>query len=210
MPARACAALRASAHGRARDVHLPAAGIFSGRAGAPRPAGRLIRRSIPMRRSDREITDFQELITVMRGCDVCRLALHDEPYPYILPLNFGLEVDGETVRLYFHGANTGTKYDLIAKNPNVAFEMDRGHELILDDEHGNCTIRTRASSVRAASRSCRTRTKSARCACSCAVSCAGLSVFEGRHSRDDRPVPDRRAHDRQAGHRAGSGRPPAG
>lgn len=57
-----------------------------------------------MRRSDREITDFQELITVMRGCDVCRLALHDEPYPYILPLNFGLEVDGETVRLYFHGA----------------------------------------------------------------------------------------------------------
>ena len=65
-----------------------------------------------MRRSDREITDFQELITVMRGCDVCRLALHDEPYPYILPLNFGLEVDGETVRLYFHGASTGTKYDL--------------------------------------------------------------------------------------------------
>ena len=49
-----------------------------------------------MRRSDREITDFQELITVMRGCDVCRLALHDQPYPYILPLNFGLEVDGET------------------------------------------------------------------------------------------------------------------
>ena len=93
-----------------------------------------------MRRSDREITDFQELITVMRGCDVCRLALHDEPYPYILPLNFGLEADGETVRLYFHGANTGTKYDLIAKNPNVAFEMDRGHALILDDEHGNCTM----------------------------------------------------------------------
>ena len=36
--------------------------------------------------------------------DQSRLALHDEPYPYILPLNFGLEVDGETVRLYFHGA----------------------------------------------------------------------------------------------------------
>ena len=51
-----------------------------------------------------------------------------------------LAVDGETVRLYFHGANTGTKYDLIAKNPNVAFEMDRGHALILDDEHGNCTM----------------------------------------------------------------------
>ena len=93
-----------------------------------------------MRRADREITDFDELIAVMRGCDVCRLALHDEPYPYILPLNFGLEVDGGTVRLYFHGADTGTKYDLIARNPNASFEMDRGHELILDDEHGNCTM----------------------------------------------------------------------
>lgn len=81
-----------------------------------------------MRRADREITDFDELIAVMRGCDVCRLALHDEPYPYILPLNFGLEADGGTVRLYFHGADTGTKYDLIARNPNASFEMDRGKE----------------------------------------------------------------------------------
>ncbi len=151
-----------------------------------------------MRRSDREINDFQELITVMRGCDVCRLALHDEPYPYILPLNFGLEVDGETVRLYFHGANTGTKYDLIAKNPNVAFEMDRGHALILDDEHGNCTMtyerhRSGPHLGRAG------RGQGARAArAHGAVSCAGLSVFEGRHSRDDRPVPDCRAHDRQA------------
>ena len=151
-----------------------------------------------MRRSDREITDFQELITVMRGCDVCRLALHDEPYPYILPLNFGLEVDGETVRLYFHGANTGTKYDLIAKNPNVAFEMDRGHALILDDEHGNCTMTyesvigqgrisvvpdaDKERALRVLMRSIVRRT----------------SVFEGRHSRDDRHVPDCRAHDRQA------------
>ena len=28
----------------------------------------------------------------------------------------------------------------IAKNPLVSFEMDRGHALILDDEHGNCTM----------------------------------------------------------------------
>ena len=37
-------------------------------------------------------------------------------------------------------ADTGTKYDLIARNPNASFEMDRGHGLILDDEHGNCTM----------------------------------------------------------------------
>ena len=39
-----------------------------------------------MRRSDREITDFQELITVMRGCDVCRLALHAQDRAVRLPI----------------------------------------------------------------------------------------------------------------------------
>ena len=44
-----------------------------------------------MRRKDREITDFQELIAVMKKCDVCRIALNDSSgYPYILPLNFGI------------------------------------------------------------------------------------------------------------------------
>lgn len=50
-----------------------------------------------MRRKDREITDFHELIEIMKKCDVCRIALKDEDgYPYIVPLNFGLEVQGET------------------------------------------------------------------------------------------------------------------
>ena len=47
-----------------------------------------------MRRSDREITDEQELLQVISECDVCRLALNDEEVPYILPLNFGEEVSG--------------------------------------------------------------------------------------------------------------------
>ena len=47
-----------------------------------------------MRRSDREITDEQELLHVISECDVCRLALNDEEVPYILPLNFGEEVSG--------------------------------------------------------------------------------------------------------------------
>ena len=44
VPARAGAAIHPPAHRQARDVHVPAAGLFSGRAGAPRPAGRLIRK----------------------------------------------------------------------------------------------------------------------------------------------------------------------
>lgn len=42
-----------------------------------------------MRRKDREITDFDEMIKIIEKCDTCRLALNDEEYPYIVPLNFG-------------------------------------------------------------------------------------------------------------------------
>lgn len=93
-----------------------------------------------MRRSDREITDFQEQIEVMKRCDVCRLGLNAQEVPYILPLNFGMAVDGEQVVLYFHGAAEGTKHDLIARDNRVSFEMDCAHELILDDEKQTCSM----------------------------------------------------------------------
>ncbi len=93
-----------------------------------------------MRRSDREITDFDRMIEIMRQCDVCRLAINDGEYPYIVPLNFGMTVNERQVKLYFHGATEGTKLDLIAKNPRVSFEMDCAHELMLIEEGKNCTM----------------------------------------------------------------------
>lgn len=36
-----------------------------------------------MRRSDREVTKFSDIIAIIEKCDVCRLALNDEDYPYI-------------------------------------------------------------------------------------------------------------------------------
>lgn len=93
-----------------------------------------------MRRSDREITDFDEIVKIMEQCDVCRLALNDVGYPYILPLNFGLKVsDGETV-LYFHGAMEGRKYQLIQNDNRASFEMDCAHRLVTDPEKHTCTM----------------------------------------------------------------------
>ena len=93
-----------------------------------------------MRRSDREITDFDEIVEIIKKCDVCRLALHDEEYPYILPLNFGMRIEDGKIVLYFHGANEGKKYALIEKNNKVSFEMDCGHRLVMDDERMSCTM----------------------------------------------------------------------
>ena len=85
-----------------------------------------------MRRNDREITEFSEMTDVMKRCDVCRLALNDEEgYPYLLPLNFGMEETDGRVTLYFHGAKEGKKYDLIRKDARASFEMDCSHRLVL-------------------------------------------------------------------------------
>ena len=93
-----------------------------------------------MRRSDREIKDFDEIIKVINKCDVCRLAINDGDYPYIVPMNFGLNIEDGKVVLYFHCASEGKKLELLRKNNKVAFEMDCGHEFILNDEKMSCTM----------------------------------------------------------------------
>ena len=92
-----------------------------------------------MRRRDREITGFDEIVAIMEKCDVCRIALNDNGYPYILPLNFGMAVKNGVVELYFHGAMEGTKYDLIEKDNRAGFEMDCGHRLTAENADKSCT-----------------------------------------------------------------------
>ncbi|MCR4955187.1 MAG: pyridoxamine 5'-phosphate oxidase family protein [Lachnospiraceae bacterium] len=94
-----------------------------------------------MRRNDREITDRNEMIAVMEKCDVCRLAINDtNGYPYILPLNFGMEVTEDKIILYFHSALEGKKLDLFSRDKRVGFEMDRDHKLQYFKEKGYCTM----------------------------------------------------------------------
>lgn len=101
-----------------------------------------------MRRKDREITEFSEMIDVMKRCDVCRLALNDEEgYPYLLPLNFGLEEKDSSVTLYFHGAKEGKKYDLIRKDTKASFEMDCSHRLVLSEKEDGCQCTMEYESV---------------------------------------------------------------
>ena len=93
-----------------------------------------------VRRSDREVKDFDEIIKIVEKCDVCRLAFSDEEYPYIVPLNFGHQAEDGKLVLYFHGANEGKKYDLIEKNNRAGFEMDCSHRLIASLDSCSCTM----------------------------------------------------------------------
>lgn len=91
-----------------------------------------------MRRNDRAVTDPSEIIGIMARCEVLHLAIAAQPAPYLLPVNFGMEPDGMT--LYVHGAMEGTKYDLLAKNNHVGFEMECTNGLVLDEAGHNCTM----------------------------------------------------------------------
>jgi hypothetical protein len=93
-----------------------------------------------MRRTDREVKNFEDIVAIIKKCDVCRIALNNDGYPYILPLNFGLHVEGNKIELYFHGATEGTKYDLIEKDNRASFEMDCEHRLVMDTESCSCTM----------------------------------------------------------------------
>lgn len=77
-----------------------------------------------MRKSDREIRDYNEILRLLDECQTIRLALHDEPYPYVVPLSYGWEERDGKLFVYFHCAKEGKKLDLIAKNGNVCFEAD--------------------------------------------------------------------------------------
>lgn len=87
-----------------------------------------------MRRTDREITDPNEIYRIICKCESCTLALFDTDYPYAVPLSFGADFDGERFTLYFHSAPEGKKSELMRRNPHVAFSMDCSHEIVTNDK----------------------------------------------------------------------------
>lgn len=93
-----------------------------------------------MRRKDREIKDFDKILQIMRQCDSCVLALNDDGFPYMVPLNFGMNIEDGQLYLYFHCAMQGKKMDLIRKDNRATFEMDCDHNFILYDKRMSCTM----------------------------------------------------------------------
>ena len=78
-----------------------------------------------MRRSEREVTDINEIERILSEAQVCRIALVDGEFPYIIPMCFGYTLEGGELALYFHSAAQGKKIELLKKNSNAAFEIDK-------------------------------------------------------------------------------------
>lgn len=94
-----------------------------------------------MRRKDREVTGFSEIMKIVEQCEIVRLGLSDGDYPYIVPMNFAYEVKGEQLYLYVHGAMAGRRYELLTQNPVCSFEMDKPLYMDCITEMKNVTMR---------------------------------------------------------------------
>ena len=83
-----------------------------------------------MRRKDCEITDFQEMLEIIKKSDALRIGMVDEDgYAYIVPVNFGYELQGDDLKFYFHSALAGKKVGILRGSQKVSFELDTAHAL---------------------------------------------------------------------------------
>ncbi|MDR1604022.1 MAG: pyridoxamine 5'-phosphate oxidase family protein [Gracilibacteraceae bacterium] len=83
-----------------------------------------------MRRKEKEIIDVNAKMDLIKNCKVCRIGLADDTMPYIVPLNYGYDFDGNILTLFFHSANVGKKMEIIKKNNKACFEIDCDNKLI--------------------------------------------------------------------------------
>lgn len=77
-----------------------------------------------MTRREREVTDINEILSILDKCKVLHLGMVDGNEPYVVPMNYGYLYEDGVLTLYLHGAKRGRKIDLMQKNPKVFFEMD--------------------------------------------------------------------------------------
>ena len=76
-----------------------------------------------MRRSDREVTDIEQIEMILAACKTCRLAMVDNGQPYVIPLSYGYAISSDTLTLYFHSAKEGRKIRILHENSAVCFEI---------------------------------------------------------------------------------------
>lgn len=83
--------------------------------------------------TEEEITDINEIEQVLQSARVCRIALFDGEYPYIIPMCFGYDLTGGKLEIYFRCEEKGKKTELIRANTKAAFEIDKLHEIVKTD-----------------------------------------------------------------------------
>lgn len=86
-----------------------------------------------MRRKDREITDIDKIETIIASARYMHLGMFDGEFPYIVPLQYGFQMEKGKLTFYVHCAKKGHKLECLKENRNVFVEIDRGESLVAAD-----------------------------------------------------------------------------
>lgn len=90
-----------------------------------------------MRLNKREIKDPEVLRDIIEACDVVRLGLADKDGLFIVPVNYGYDLEtcenALRLTLYIHGAREGRKARAFASHPSIAIELDHMDGIITGD-----------------------------------------------------------------------------
>lgn len=91
-------------------------------------------------KKEHEITSKEEILEILHTALICRVAFHDDPFPYVLAFNFGFS----NGCIYIHSAKEGKKTDLIRKDNRVGFEVDINTEIVKSGKPCGWTTRYRS------------------------------------------------------------------
>lgn len=93
-----------------------------------------------MRRKDRQVTEKEDILPILKQADTCRIGFAVDNVPYIVCMNYGYEWGDEFPILYFHCAKEGRKLEFMKQNNYVCFQLDTDHELEYIHEKVHCTM----------------------------------------------------------------------
>lgn len=84
-----------------------------------------------MRKQEREITDKNELIEILKNGKIITIAMSRDNEPYVVTLSYGYDETKQA--LYFHTAVKGLKIDFIRANPNVCATVIEDKGYVVDE-----------------------------------------------------------------------------
>lgn len=86
-----------------------------------------------MRRKEREVKDFDEIVAILDKCSVIHLGMISQGKPYCIPVNFGYVVqegnEGKRLQIFLHGASEGKKIDAWKSCSDVSFSAECSVEI---------------------------------------------------------------------------------
>lgn len=96
-----------------------------------------------IRRSERAVSDAQEIEAILARCRYAVIALAADNEPYVVTLTYGYDRDEKA--LYFHCAKEGQKIDFIRKNPEACLTIidEFGDTSTCDHAYRSLVIRGR-------------------------------------------------------------------